>query len=332
MLTLTKKLKLLKRDLIKGDCHFIAITGENDFLANLVSGEIRDILRQRQIPVVQLEAQHETEESFHQKFSEINLFQEKTAYFLSGSEQNQQVTHWLSKLKKEAFHGSPLILFHKRGVLTQAMKKEFERLSAFEILCKELKNSNTEELVYYLCDKNKVSFEQNAFRYFYERVKNNIPKALNEIEKVSLIVQEPQHKITLEEVKKYLETKEEKETFLLTSLLLEKKIEKAQIHIQELIHSGESPLSLLGLISYFCRTALYLRTQKNTKKSGTLQTSSIKLPYFLINRYNRHLSLHTEENLKQALEKCMEADLLLKSRPKQEHVLHLSKILAVLSN
>lgn len=327
MLSPIKQIKLLKKNFQTEEENFITIFGDSDFLIQQLCKELKESLKHKSISSISLEAKNETQESFEQKFLERDFFGEKTAYFISGLEQAKSFPKILEKIPSKAYFSSPLILIYKKNTPLANFKKEIKRLKSYEVFCKSPRSYENEEILRYLCDKAHLNLDREAFHYFEQKTGANLAQMENEVKKLTLILGESSKKRTLKEISKHIDTLEDEETFLLTSFLLEKKIEKAQAHVMRLISSGESPLSILGIITYFCRTALYLKTQNSAGSGENRGGNKIKLPHFLINRYNRYLGLHTEDSLKTVLKKCSESDLNLKTRGKNRELIFVSNVL-----
>lgn len=328
MLEWLKKLKTLKRQLQNES--LLLISGEAPFLIETIEKDCKEALRSLGFTCLDFEAKDEDIESFQEKLSETSLFGEKQAYFAKNVEQGKSFYKLLEVLKTKKNLSSPLILIHKKQAVTANLKKELKRLAASELLITSPKPFEIKELLVFFCDKAKVYLEPAALELLQKKTGDRFLEAYNQIAKLSLIYGNSREKLSAEEILPHIESHEEEKAFILTNYLLEKQIGKAQAHMTRMIHSGESPLAIVGMITYFCRTALYFKTEHRNQNSSESKKSSIRLPRFLINRYHRHRETHTEEALVATLQKCFEADIKLKSKEKILHLAFLSSILSSL--
>ena len=328
MLEWLKQLKVLKKNLQKEN--LILLTGDSPFLINLVEADLKNSYLARDFKLLNFEAKEENFEDFKQKFSEVSLFSEDTSYFAQNIDQAKNFYSFLESFQEKEAISAPLIVIHKKNALAAKLKNELKRLSSFNISLPTPKPFENPEVLAFLCESSQIQLDREAFTFLQKKTGDRLYQAKNDLDKLSLIYGKNSRKLSLKEISEHIESEEEEKAFVLTSLLLEKKMAKAQAHVTNLINSGESPLSILGMITYFCRTALYLKTEKNKNSKSASQNKSIRLPNFLINRYHRHIGLHTEESLKRALQKCFEADLKLKTRERKQHLVFLSCILAAI--
>lgn len=327
MLSTIKQLKHARQSILHKEERLIFLYGDNEFLLGMATDDLQVSLSRKGVPCLRQEAKIENSESFEEKFLQDSLFTEEMTYIFLNAEQASKLSQLLQKVShKKKLTNSVLIVYNKPSV-NSLLKTELKRLEAIEVLCNNPKPFEQKDVYEFLCEKEGLNLDQKALELLGEQFGNNFIGFQNELHKLSLIKGRTSEKVSWPEIKNFVEGIREEEAFQLTSLLLEKKLPQAQAQINHLLHVGDNALSLLGIISYFCRTALYLKSESSrSKKTG----SSSKLPNFLKNRYNRHMHLHSEAALKEALRQCVEADLFLKSRGKSEQLIFLSHILLAL--
>lgn len=325
-----KQLKMARKSLLVKEEKLILLYGSDDFLLDLASNDLEESLARKGVKSIHGEAKSETSESFEEKFLQSSLFEEKTAYFISHVEQATNFPKLLEDLSHKKNLTGPLILLSRKSTLPAPLKKQAKRLEALEVFCNSPKPFEQKDLTLFLCEREGLTLDSKALGELHERFTGNMVGLRNELQKLSLIKGRSSGRLSWSDIKDYIEGVREEEAFQLTSLLLEKRLPEAQAQITHLLHSGDHALSILGIIGYFCRTALYLKSKAPQSFSQKSSSSAPRLPNFIINRYNRHMHLHSEASLGEALKKCAEADLFLKSRGKSSQLIYLSDILLAL--
>lgn len=323
-------LNTLKEKMSRESIKLVTIWGNSEFLIQLSCGELKKSFAQKQIKTITLDANKETFDSFEQLFKQGCLFEEKINYLVNNIEQNKNFYKILSSIKDKSFFTSPLILVFKKSQLTTNIKKEIKRLLSFEIYCPTPKDSEINQIINYICNTKNIELTKEALNYLQDKLGSNLTKISNELNKISLILGGTEKKLSTKDICNHTNFLKEEQAFLLTSFLLEKKTQKAQAHITDVIKTGDHALSLVGIIAYFCRTALYIKTIKEKYPRNFLNNNKIKLPNFLITRYNRHINLHTKNSLKNTLTKCSRADILLKTKEKKQQLVIISDIIVTI--
>ena len=133
--------------------------------------------------------------------------------------------------------------------------------------------------------------------------------------------------ITPAQVAKYIASTREEPFFLLEQLLLQSKFAQAQLFLQAQLAKGESAVLLNSLLSKHCRTALLCKSLQ--KKSQPLPTSTLRMPPFVLQSYNRYVQHKPMWILTKAFLLTQETDLALKST-RLPHDLLLTRIVDTL--
>ncbi len=322
-----KQLKSVRQSILHKEERLIFLYGDNEFLLGMATDDLQLSLSRKGISSLRQEAKSENSESFEEKFLQESLFAEEINYIFVNAEQAPKLPQLLQEVSHKKKLTNTLLIVYNKASVQNVLKTELKRLEAVEILCNSPKPFEQKDIFQFLCEKEGLNLDQKALDALGEQFGNNFTGFQNELHKLSLIKGRTSEKLSWSEIKNFVEGLREEEAFQLTSLLLEKKLPEAQARMTHLLHTGDNGLSILGIISYFCRTALYLKSEASSlKKIG----SSSKLPNFLRNRYNRHMHLHSEASLREALRRCVEADLFLKSRGRSQQLIHLSQIILAL--
>lgn len=135
--------------------------------------------------------------------------------------------------------------------------------------------------------------------------------------------------LTPDVIARYIAPTKEERFFLLEQLLLQGKFPQAHLFLQDQLAKGESAVLLNSLLIKHCRTALLCKSLQ--QKSQPLPASTLRLPPFVLQSYNRYVQHKPMWMLTKAFFLTQETDMALKSS-RLPHDLLLAQIVETLSS
>lgn len=144
----------------------------------------------------------------------------------------------------------------------------------------------------------------------------------NEINRVSLIFP-PQgglgsggsRELGVADIAPVLGVLREDEVFKLDELLINRRYAAVELLLHQLIHRGESPLAVTGMLARHCRTALIVKDELLGRGSGNIQAlaTRLRMPQAVVRNFMRYVSGLSPDCFAKALRACAQADLDLKT-------------------
>ena len=251
---------------------------------------------------------------FYELCEQRNLFEKASLHLIRKIKKQADLANWLSGLA--AAPQNLIVLSVESDKLNPKLLEALKNLGAISIPCQEPAKSETEAIAKQLLTKRKLSLQTDALNALLQSVGGDLYTLGNEIERLSLIFTD-QTPVSLPQLQPLLNALSEEQSFALVQLLLERKTEKAQLFISELLQQGESPIGLVGILAWHCRNTLKLFESARSKSPAKLRMS-----YSLQKGYQTYVRTINPKNVIQALLACQESDSALKSTPRNpEHLL-----------
>lgn len=245
--------------------------------------------------------------SFVELCEQRNLFEKASLHIIRKVKKQSDLASWISSL---SFAPQNLIVVTiDSDKVTQKLSDCAEKYDALSIPCQSPFKSELSGIAQQLLKKRKVHLSPEALKDLLNSVGEDLYTLENEIERISLIFTD-EKPVNAAQLKPYLNSLSEEQSFKLVNLLLEHKHAQAQMFISELLRQGESPIAVSGLIAWHCRNTLKMfESATRTDK----RTPSLRLSYTLLKSYQQYMRSVKPLEIINALLACQSVDTALKS-------------------
>ena len=303
----------------------IIIKGESDFLKQYACLEIEKELVKKKSKLTTLNTNKKSEGEIAELIQQSSLFAEKNHYVVESFDENKAFLSFLGSIKDKESLLNSLVLISKSKQLSAQAQKALKNLEALHIHCDTPKGQEYNAFTAFLASSKGLNLDKGAIFFLLDQMGQDLVKINNELNKFSLLFPKNKKTLTIEDISQYSNFLKQEQVFQITKFLLEKKIAQAQNIISNLLQNQEQALSIIGILAFFCRTALYLKDLK--AKGIQADSSKVRLPSFIVNHYNRNVDRHSEASLNLALKECAQCDILLKTKGKRDPFVLVSKII-----
>ena len=256
-----------------------------------------------------LSANNLDESQLDQIFQDMPLFGNQKYFVVENMVPSSRQAKLLGKLLSQ----HPKRAFLALQLNSSQIGATFEALHAEAII--PCYPPNTKELPNYirsLARKFSLQLDSTAAQWLNEHVGNDLWKLENEIKNLALIYPEAEH-LSDRQLQDALGYLKEDHVFELEGLILKKQSGKAINLINQLIHRGESPLAILGIISNHCRKILQIQSLRMKGQPPAQIAKELRLPLFVIQKLMTPLSAARLKAYRAAIELCQQNDIMLKS-------------------
>lgn len=327
-------LQKLLTSLPKDDHGFGCIFGSSEVLIESAISEVKQSLSNLGYQTTYIEASQWVQSG--DILNQVNLFDPLNLYIINRCENVRSWPQWFKKNTQEgnALHTSKtkvLMTFNSERLL-EPVQKELLSLKTALLPCFDPWPNEFPKLIRDLATKYQLHLTADAIETLIEANGYEPTKLKNEISKLSLIFAKSTSSapLTRSMISTHLGMLRSEDSFKMDRLLVERSWASAQSMMLGLLDEGEKPISLLGMISYHCRSTLIVETARLEGLNRDLTQKLSGLSSMALNTYANARSKPNISRYSRALKKCRTADFMMKSGRIREDLL-LSDIIDTLS-
>ncbi|RME17140.1 MAG: DNA polymerase III subunit delta [Bdellovibrio sp.] len=174
--------------------------------------------------------------------------------------------------------------------------------------------------IQYIASKHQVRLTPKAIQYLHHLVGSHLSELNNEIQKLQQFVSDPTKPINEETVLHVVSASRSHNIFEFTDALAQKDKVKALTYLASLLEDGQSPISVISMVTRHIRILEKLKEGMNQglKQTQLCQASGIP-PYFL-KKYQQQSHKWNPQQLSQAIQALQKTDMALKTSPLSSHI------------
>lgn len=278
-----------------------------------------------------MEAVELTIKSFYQLCETKSIFEPMNVYFFKRVEKKLDFYKFLKEIPDIKSLNNHIVLSYCGASLPIRVKKELERLGAFNIPCYDPTGYELKKIIEGLSKKNGIQLDNSASELLLDLHGTDLVKLENEIVKLSFIFKDSKMaKLDSNKIAPFLGMLREDHAFALESSLLSQKSLEAEILVNDLLRRGEKPLALLGILAAFCRKAIRVSVAKARGLSERQIAADLKLPGQVVRNYLKYVNTLEPKKLFNILARCRDADVRLKTSSSSDELI-ISEILSELT-
>lgn len=235
------------------------------------------------------------------------------ANFLGKNKKNEGVYLNFKNYIENIPESTILILYYvfkeKRERVENKVLKLSKKCDIIEI--KDLKGRDLEKKVKELFEEKNKKIGVVELKLFCSNLPNNMGIIEKEVEKLCCYTLG--REITKQDIGDMFPPKEEEDIFVLVDKIGDKRVKEAIDRFNELLHIGENVFNILYMIER--QFNLIYQVSQYVKEGKTIEQISriIRLPNFICTKLVGQSKKFTETQIKNAINKCLETEKILKS-------------------
>ncbi|BDR67822.1 DNA polymerase III subunit delta [Clostridium tetani] len=235
------------------------------------------------------------------------------ANFLGKNKKSEGVYSAFKKYLENIPENTVLVLYYifkeKRERVENKVLKLNKKCDIIEI--KDLKGRDLEKKVKDLFEEKGKKIALVELKLFCSNLPNNMGIIEKEVEKLCCYTLE--RDITKQDIYDMFPAKQEDDIFVLVDKMGDKRVKEAIDRFNELLHIGENVFNILYMIER--QFNLIYQVSRYVKEGKTIEEISriIRLPNFICTKLVGQSKKFTETQIKNAIERCLETEKVLKS-------------------
>lgn len=235
------------------------------------------------------------------------------ANFLGKNKKSEGIYSDLKKYLEDIPEDTVLILYYvfkeKRERVENKVLKLNKKCCIVEI--KDLKGRDLEKKVKDLFEEKGKKIGIVELKLFCSNLPNNMGVIEKEVEKLCCYTLE--RDITKKDIYDMFPVKQEEDIFVLVDKIGDKRVKEAIDRFNELLHIGENVFNILYMIER--QFSLIYKVSRYVKEGKTIDEISriIRLPNFICTKLIGQSKKFTETQIKNAIDRCLETEKILKS-------------------
>jgi DNA polymerase III delta subunit len=302
----------------------IYLYGNNQFFIDKSLEKIKKIFLEQEIEIKKFNPK-KSYLNFKDFSSQSSIFEEHSAFIIDCTEMEKS---FLQNLKRDnpKIINKTIILVDQTSKSATSFISYLKKYDNLSLCCQEIKPSDHKLFIKDICQKYLLALDKGALIDLSEQLGSaNLYQIENEINKLSLIFCKQKSALTSIDINKHLGLINTEHVFELKNHLLENNHSKAHSMIIALLAEGGNSLALLGILSFFCRQCLTIKSFDNLPPHTIAQKT--RIPKFVIGKYLNYTNKMRTKNLEQAFDLCSQADIILKTNSKTRDSIILSEII-----
>ncbi len=293
--------------IIYGGCDYL-----REKAANAMRGHASDNLH---ASCITMELREIADQQWEELLVHTSLLEPKTVYFIKTGDKITSFLRFLERLDQAPTKcfASRIVLHLGQKELLKGDRAKLEQANATFICCTAPRPSEEPKFVNDLARKFGINLDLAAINLLLQAVGlANYYGLENELRRLALLFidRNDAAPISAQEIAPYLQLLKEEHIFQIDNLLLSSQNAQAQLLLLDLVHRGEAPIAIIGIIARHCRNAI--RVMSSLQDSNS---KSPNLPVSVLRSYTQYVRKKSPKHFMGVLSKCQSADVQLKTSP-----------------
>jgi DNA polymerase III delta subunit len=290
---------------------FTWILGENDYLQAYAHRGIRAYLKAHDINYQTIDLSSDYKQTCP-PWEQTSLFAQKSCYYMIYND-NSTYSKLIKRIYLSTNNENSFVFSFKKTQIKKSLSIYTSHTNSHQILCPVLKQHDTLNVITYLCKKLKLHLSNKCINMLIDYLGHDLYKIENEIKRLSLIFYNNSNP-SVEEIENELGLIREDHIFEIQNFILTGKQSALHYTINNLLSRGCSALSMVGVFAHFCRNAIKIKHFLSQHTPTYQIAKSVRVPQSVIKLYEIYFKQKSIQQILSALEKCQQADILLKTQ------------------
>lgn len=244
-----------------------------------------------------------------------SLLEPKTVYVTKASDKLAGFVQFVERLSGEPnkVFSNKIILHVSQKELLKGPRTKLEKANATFVCCTAPRPNDEPKFAADLARRFGANLDLSAINLVLQVVGLGNYYALeNELRRLALVFADRKdgEPVGAREVTPHLHLLKEEHIFQIDNLILNGQSAQAQLLLLDLMHRGEAPIAIIGIIARHCRNAIrVMSNMQGTNARGP------NLPVSVLRSYTQYVRKKSYKHFMGVLNKCQLADVQLKTSP-----------------